>query len=265
MPRRSFKPRSNRAARLAPLLVAAALLLTGCDRATVDLVSTTSQREANRIVVELAGASIWSELIEERGQRDTGWRVRVLPEAEVAARDILLQRGLPAPAAVGYNAILDDAGLIPSASVERARLMVATAGQITGMLELHDRVIQAGVQVVLPAEDWLGRDDAAARPSASAVIKYRARDGEREVPPYKPDEVRDLIRASVEGMRPDDAVVVKFIASSETPRAFNNLQRPEAPRQPWGIYAGGGAVALAAFGVAAWSVGGNTRKGGARA
>src|SRR5262245_12225074 len=105
--------------------VAAAIVVfaCGCERSE-PLVTVDNEREANRVLSRLPqGIDAVKESRSE--QRRTVWQVSVPASQVVPAREALEQLGLPRERPRGFEATLAGAGLIPSRSDERLRLMQA--------------------------------------------------------------------------------------------------------------------------------------------
>lgn len=204
-------------------LAVCALMLIGCGDAT-EIVVVSDQVEANRIVVELESRNIDDVTKTTTTQgRDTVYSIMVPAEHAQAARKILVELGLPREPHKGLASLVDNQGLIPTRTDERARLMYAQAGEIAQTLELYDGVINARVHVVIPDTEMSLNDDPATapKPRAAAVVKYKVEvaDGEdvnarltEAKKPMEEQEVKDLLIRSVEGLT-EEEVTVQFTPS----------------------------------------------------
>jgi type III secretion system YscJ/HrcJ family lipoprotein len=248
------------------------LLSAGCD-GREELTRVDTDKEATRILVELSRNGIAQpDKVEKKEQRKTAWGITV-PKAELArAREVLLHADLPRESHGGYRGMIEQGGLIPTKTEERAKLMYAMAEELARTFETYDRVVSARVHIVLPEKDPLMRD-ATTRPTATAMvlIKYApppeaapatgdagkdagaqpaaaaapaatqsasrgtARDEYADAPVH-PDEVRQMVARSVEGLTPASV----FVAYSRTATV-----PPPAAAAP----AGGAAAPTAAAGV----------------
>jgi type III secretion system YscJ/HrcJ family lipoprotein len=181
------------------ILLSLALLLTGCGD-TTELVVVNSEKEANRIIVELEQRGI-AEIKSARQTRDRKpvFTVTVPRSAESAARQILVQLDLPREERGGLEQMVNSAGLIPTRSDERARLMYAIAGELEKTFETYDRVVRARVHVVIPDTDMsLSADPTKGpKPTATVVIKYSVPPAP-ELPKDATDEDKARIKATVE-------------------------------------------------------------------
>src|SRR4051812_23051026 len=107
------------------LLSTLLLALGGCDR-NVEVVRVASEREANEILVELGRRNV-TDCVKEAvtEQRKQMWSITVGPGRVQKAREILVALELPRQSAGGFDQMLSNTGLIPTATDERARLMHA--------------------------------------------------------------------------------------------------------------------------------------------
>jgi type III secretion system YscJ/HrcJ family lipoprotein len=208
-------------------LLPSVLFVAGCDR-RAQLLQLESEREATRVLVELAKAGIEADKTATTANRKTVQQIRVDPQQLDAARDVLVRLDLPKENIAGYDTIIARQGLIPTETDERARLMYAMAGELERTFETYDNVVTARVHVVLPQRDPLRRAGAAeVGPSALVVIKLRAPDSESLavspatqptlalnpfVLPGQPPEltVKQMVSRSIEGIGNTDHIQVHF-------------------------------------------------------
>ena len=224
----------------AAFLLLCTLLLgacAGCEKRE-ELTRVDSEKEANRILVELAERGIPDAGTEEKAaQRKTAYAITVPKEQLIKARAILVQCDLPRDSHGGFNTLVEGGGLIPTKTEERAKLMYAMAGELERTLETIDRVVSARVHIVLPERDVMQRDTKGRpTPSAMVLIKYTpvapaAATGTKsgksasrapvdaattapsalpaEFPdaPVRPEEVQQMVSKSVEGLTPEDVFV----------------------------------------------------------
>ncbi len=202
------------------------LVVAGCENRE-EVARTESEKEANRIFVELARAGIGKvEKLETKEQRKSGWSISVMSTDANRAREILLACDLPREARGGFKAMAEQGGMIPTKSEERAKLIYAMSEELSRTFETYDRVIAARVHIVLPEKDPLRRDSTT-KPSTSAtvMIKYTGikppedapvtppatRPGQAPDPypdaPIKQADVQQIVSKSVEGLSPDSVFV----------------------------------------------------------
>ena len=230
-------------------------LSAGCD-SREELTHVDTDKEATRILVELSRNGIAQpDKVEKKEQRKTAYGITV-PRAELArAREVLLHADLPRESHGGYKGMIEQGGLIPTKTEERAKLMYAMAEELARTFETYDRVVSARVHIVLPEKDPLMRD-ATTRPTATAMvlIKYTAppdatattadagtdagaqpaasvtppatqavsRGGARDEfadAPVQPEEVRQMVARSVEGLTPASVFVAYSRSASISPTA----------------------------------------------
>lgn len=191
------------------VLLALCGLLAGCRDKVEPLIEVETQKEANQVLVALNKSGIEdAECRPFKAARRIVWLVSVKPDDLAEARAVLVQYDLPRERHSGYADMLDNQGIIPSATDDRARLMHAMAGELERTLELFDKVVAARVHVVLPEVDPLRRkNQPASQPSALVVIKYLP---EADNTPPKDDQdaierhlfgatkqVEDLVRSAI--------------------------------------------------------------------
>ena len=226
------------------LLAALCLAQAGCDEGEA-VVVVQSEKEANRVLVALEQRGIASPTKSQQTQnRQTVWEVRVAPNQASRARQILVQLDLPREQRGGLESMLNNTGLIPSRTDERARLMHAIAGELEQTLETYDRVVRARVHVVIPEEEMaLSKDpEAKKNPSATVLIKYVASqqaDPQAEPAgedasdaPLAEDQVKGIVANSVEGLAPESVFVAMTRAESLPPVQPGAATTPGATGAP---------------------------------
>ena len=105
-------------------------LTAGCD-SREELTRVDTDKEATRILVELSRSGIaQADKVEKKEQRKTAWGITV-PKAELSrAREVLLHADLPRESHGGYRGMIEQGGLIPTKTEERAKLMYAMAEEL---------------------------------------------------------------------------------------------------------------------------------------
>jgi len=184
-----------------PLLV----LFAACSR-TIE--TGLSERDAQEIVVTLreGGIDAFAEP-ESAGKREnTGWRVNVKGGSEktVTAWKMLREHGLPHEQVQGLNEVFKNSGMIPTATEEKARMVVGIAGELTRTLRSVPGVVDARVHVVLPDNSALIDEKDRAVTTASVLVRYRG-----DHPPLTDDEIRGLVAKGVEGLAAQNVDVVQ--------------------------------------------------------
>lgn len=147
------------------------VVICGCDEEA--LVTLPSEKEANRVLVALETRGIHTARKKEdkSDRRHIQWKIFVSEEQTARARQWLVRLDLPREEAPGFESLFQEKSLIPSKAQERARLMVATAGELSRTFEAFDRVIAARVHLVLP-EERFGGDCDCSKATAAVLIKY---------------------------------------------------------------------------------------------
>ncbi|HEY8747718.1 MAG TPA: hypothetical protein VIM11_07080 [Tepidisphaeraceae bacterium] len=204
--------------------------LAGCD-SRQELTRVDSEKEANRILVEIEARGVSNATKEEKtAQRKTAWSITVPPDELSLARAILVQCDLPRDTHSGFSELAASSALIPTKGEERAKLIYATSGELARTFETYDRVISARVHIVVPEQEIFSHE-AATRPSATSamvLIKYTPlpapADGKPRPAvagfadaPVSADEVKQMVARSVEGLATDN-VYVSFTRSVSTPQ-----------------------------------------------
>jgi len=192
----------------ATLLCVAALSLPGCGGSDAELVQVASEKEANRVLVELERWGVrGADKTSREANRVTVWVITVPPELLNAGREVLVRLDLPREPKAGLEAIIENTGLIPTRTDERARLMHAISGELEETFQTYDNIVAARVHVVIPDTDnALSTNKNPPKPSATVVLKYE--------PPNEPtgndeqdakltiDGVKQIAANAVEGLDP---------------------------------------------------------------
>ena len=180
------------------------LLFSGCSR---QLETGLSESDAQQIVVLLRANGINASAELEAGQKKDAvtWMVSVQGQSDTVVRawEILRENGLPREKVKGLDDVFANAGMIPTAAEEKARLMSGLNGEMTRTLDSLPEVVDARVEVVLPDNDPLVPKSDQAPTTASVLIQYRG-----DTPPLKEAEVKSLMAKGVQGLVPENVAVV---------------------------------------------------------
>jgi type III secretion protein J len=132
-------------------------------------------------------------------------KTRLKPQQLKLARAwrVLEENGLPRHKDSGLQDVFSNSGMIPTATEEKARLLVGTSGEISRVLKSIAGVVDAHVLVVLPDSSALLDRSERTPPTASVLIKYRGNDL-----PLSEDDVKKLVARAVEGLQPENVAVV---------------------------------------------------------
>ncbi len=189
---------------LIPLLALCLMLSSSCTR---QLQSGVSESEAQQIVVLLRANGIHAEAKPEPNQKKgaASWQVNVAgPSSSVVkAWNLLHENGLPRQKVKGLDDVFANAGMIPTAAEEKARLMTGLSGELTRALDSLPGVVDAKVQVVLPDNSPLVDESRRIPTTASVLIQYHG-----PFPPLQESEVKNLTAKAVEGLATDNVAVV---------------------------------------------------------
>ena len=191
-------------------------LLAGCLRQ--ELQTGLTEPEAQEIIVLLKdhGLEAVKQSSAAANQTPT-WTVSVKGGSQnlFLAWKILQENGLPREKATGLKDVFSNSSLIPTASEEKARLIVGISGEIRQTLVSVNGVVDARVHVVLPENSPLIEKSEWKPSTASVFVKYQG-----SQMPLQPEEVRNLVANSVEGLQPANVAVVfkKVEATPPTPK-----------------------------------------------
>ncbi|MBQ1429908.1 MAG: type III secretion inner membrane ring lipoprotein SctJ [Kiritimatiellae bacterium] len=181
-------------------VVAAALLLAGCDKETT-LHAGLAERQANLVMAALLDAGI--DCHKSPGEEGT-WDVTVVESRFADAVNLLEKAGLPRQPHQGVGEVFKKTGMISSPSEERIRFMDALAQDLAKTISSIDGVVDARVHVVLPENDPFARH---ALPSSAAVaIRSRWDADLTDVIP----SVKGLVKNAIEGLSAEKIMVTVF-------------------------------------------------------
>ena len=181
-------------------VVAAALLLAGCDKVTT-LHAGLAERQANLVMAALIDAGIGCH--KSPGEEGT-WDVTVVESRFADAVNLLEKAGLPRQPHQGIGEVFKKTGMISSPSEERIRFMDALAQDLAKTISSIDGVVDARVHVVLPENDPFARH---ALPSSAAVaIRSRWDADLTDVIP----SVKGLVKNAIEGLSAEKIMVTVF-------------------------------------------------------
>ena len=180
-------------------------ILTACSH-TIE--TGLSEREAQEIVVTLREGHIdaFAEPDALAKKENALWQVKIRGgnDKTVAAWKILHEHGLPHEKVEGLEEVFKNSGMIPTATEEKARMVVGLAGELMQTLRSLPGVVDARVHVVLPDNSTLIDQKDKAVTTASVLVRYR---GER--PPLTDNEIRGIVAKGVEGLAAENVDVVQ--------------------------------------------------------
>lgn len=187
-----------------PIFVMLSALVMGCSQ---PLHHGLTEEQANEILVVLQNNGIHAEKAAEEGGETLSFIVNVPQRDASKAWQIMRENDLPKPAKKGFGEVFGKTSLIPTAMEERALFLQAICGELAKTIEAISGVTDARVHVVLPESDILKQElQGPTLPKAAVLIKYKTdRSGN---PPFKTEDIRQLVANSVEGLKPSDVSVV---------------------------------------------------------
>jgi len=181
------------------------MLLSAC--VTHILRTGLTESDAQEIVVLLNENGIEASTVKTAGEKkgEEKWSVVIRGGDQNLARAwrVLEENGLPREKDKGLEDVFASSGMIPTATEEKARLLVGISGEINRTLRSVAGVVDAHVLVVLPESSPLLDKTERIPPTASVLIKYRGND-----PPLSEEDVKKLVARAVEGLQPENVAVV---------------------------------------------------------
>ena len=206
--------------RLAQLLVVLGLtlLLSAC--VTHSLQTGLSEQDAQEVVVLLNENGIESfatkGVSEKKGEEKWDVMIRGGDQNLARAWRVLEENGLPRQKDQGLQDVFSNSGMIPTATEEKARLLLGTSGEISHTLKSVAGVVDAHVLVVMPDSSPLLDKSDRVPPTASVLVKYRGHDL-----PLTEDDVKKLVARAVEGLQPENVAVVYKRVEAKQPEDRN--------------------------------------------
>ena len=171
---------------------------------STEVLGGLGERESQLAVTVLAeeGIAARREATGEGAARS--YAITVAPRESTRAAVALRSRGVPRKPQNGFEQLYESASMIPTPTEERVRFMSALSGQISSHLENLEGVLDASVIVTAPERASLLSPDAPVAPTTASVL-LRIRD---KVPGPPDSDVKRLVSGAVEGLTPQDVVVV---------------------------------------------------------
>jgi type III secretion protein J len=161
------------------------------------------ERQANEIQSVLVQRGFDARKAIEPGKKPT-WAVEVDEEEAADAVRVLNELGLPRPKTEGFSDVFGKGNLVTTPTEERALFVEALSGEISRTLESVEGVTSARVQLVLPPPSRPGQTAGVAK--AAALL--RVSPGEADRVGQQRAELRALVAGSVEGLSPEQVVLV---------------------------------------------------------
>ena len=201
------------------IVVSLTIFLSAC--VTHELQSELSEQDAQEIVVLLNESGIDTSAVKAASEKkgEEKWTVVIRGGDQNLARAwrVLEENGLPRQKDKGLEDVFANSGMIPTATEEKARLLVGISGEINRTLKSVAGVVDARVLVVMPESSPLLDKTERLPPTASVLVKYRG--GSL---PLTEDDVKKLVARAVEGLQPENVAVV-YKRIDPKPIASRNL------------------------------------------
>ena len=193
--------------RISKLAVILGLAVISSACMTHSLQTGLSEQDAQEIVVLMnqngIDASAVKAVSEKKGEEKWDVVVRGGDQNLARAWRVLQENGLPRQKDKGLEDVFSNSGMIPTATEEKARLLLGTSGEISRALKSVTGVVDAHVLVVMPDSSPLLDKSERVPPTASVLVKFRGRDV-----PLAEEEIKKLVARAVEGLQPENVAVV---------------------------------------------------------
>ncbi|HEY1101053.1 MAG TPA: hypothetical protein VGF99_19090, partial [Myxococcota bacterium] len=192
------------------LLVSFVLAFSAACDAPMELVSGLDEFEANEILVVLEAKGIDVAEKVKGGERVITYSIVVPHSVSADAMRLLVANKLPRRRPIGMAEVYPagSGGLIPTKSEEKAKYMMALQGDVERKLQRLPNIMSAHVTIVSPDKDIVrDLDTVPPAPTASVAIVFNPYD-DRATSLISEDEVKRLVAASVEDLKPQNVAVV---------------------------------------------------------
>jgi type III secretion system YscJ/HrcJ family lipoprotein len=191
-------------------------LLAAC---TIPVATDLDEAAANKVVAALGRNGVAADK-----QRDTDheghFSVDVGRGDASFALAVMAREELPPRTAPGWAEVLGQGGFIPSRADERAKQLMATAGELQRSLLGIDDVISARVHLAVPERDALAADGPPPPPTASVLLKHG-----NATSPLSTLDIQRLVAGAVPGLVPASVVVVTKAVAEPVERKGTELVR----------------------------------------
>ena len=187
------------------LILGLTFILSAC--VTHSLQTGLNEQDAQEIVVLLNENGIEAfatkGVSEKKGEEKWDVMIRGGDQNLARAWRVLEENGLPRQKDKGLEDVFANSGMIPTATEEKARLLLGVSGEISHALKSVAGVVDAHVLVVMPDVSPILYKSDRTPPTASVLLKYRGHDL-----PLAEDDVKKLVARAVEGLQPENVAVV---------------------------------------------------------
>jgi type III secretion protein J len=191
-------------------------LVGGC---TIPVATDLDEAAANKVVAALGRNGVAADK-QRDNEHDGRFSVDVGRGDASFALAVMAREELPPRTDPGWSETLGEGSLIPSRSDERAKLLLATAGELQRSLLGIDDVISARVHLAVPERNALDTDAPAQGPTASVLLKHG-----KLTPPLSTEDIQRLVAGAVPGLSPASVVVVSKAVAEPVERKGTELVR----------------------------------------
>lgn len=195
----------------------AALSLSACSKQ--ELLHDLDERDANEVIVLLDRHHFTAHKLQDGEVTNKGAHYKI----EVAAGDandawrVLTENHMPQKKDNGYAEVFATAGLIPTSSEEKAKMLAAIEGELARTIKSMDGILDARVHVVIPEDSVLKVKEGDKVDATAAVwFQYMPRAGKA---PVTEQQIADLVANSIEGLKPEHVKVIGTQAMAQEPEA----------------------------------------------
>lgn len=189
--------------RLRLLLPLAVALLSGC---SIELQHDLSEEDANDIYILLTKNGIAAKKERQEGSEAPMYMIGVPKQDATQAAELLKQHSLPRPRPKGLEIFLDNKGMVPTQTEERAMFLQAMSGEVARALNQVDGILSVQAIVMVPENNDLTQAENRPMPSASVLVRYRHTTDEK--PPVSEEMVKRFVATSVPEMKAENVTVI---------------------------------------------------------
>ncbi len=204
------------------------LVASGCSSQKV-IVNGLDEREANEVIVFLAGKNIDANKIQAKSEAPGGgggpamFDIYVDSDKVTEALALLNANGLPRRRPERLLELFTQGGLVPSEMQDKIRYQQGLAAQIGAMIRKIDGILDAEVQLSFPEEDVLNPGQIKGDVTASVFVKHN---GVLDDPnSHLITKIRRLVASSVQGLKFENVTVIpdraRFAESTAQKAAAN--------------------------------------------
>jgi type III secretion protein J len=185
------------------------VLFAGC---TMPVQHGLTERDANRIIVLLSRAKppIQATKLQSGEGREVTWSIVVSKSDAARAIAVLQSHNMPQKPEQGFQEIYGKTGMIPTATEERAKYLMALSGELSRTIKTITGILEARVHLVIPQEKILRRpDEQIPPPNASVLLLIRSdmfNSGQKRLELSR--DIQHLVGNSVERLTPQRVKVV---------------------------------------------------------